>query len=228
MERLIISRPDLAGHCSSSFTVLSRALLKAGAFMRAPAVIAAMWLTTPAEAADIYTTQLLGTTIIHIDGVIQFSDEKKFAPLNYNYAVVWLASEGGNVYSAIEIGRMVWKRGYTTLVTREDYCASACTLIWLSGRKSAIQVRSALCFHEASDKTTGAAADEDVNSYIIAHLKSVGLTDKQAWMLTHAAPPRGLRCATEWWAHQLGFEWQAYLSYFSSASCSARWCEGKP
>ena len=81
MERLIISRPDLAGRCSSSFTVLSRALLKAGAFMRAPIVIAAMWLTTPAEAADIYTTQLLGTTIIHIDGVIQFSDEKKFAPL---------------------------------------------------------------------------------------------------------------------------------------------------
>ena len=147
--------------------------------MRAPAVIAALWLTTPAEAADIYTTQLLGTTIIHIDGVIQFGDEKKFAPLNYNYAVVRLASEGGNVYSAIEIGRMVWKRGYTTLVTREDYCASACTLIWLSGRKSAIQVRSVLCFHEASNKRTGAAADEDVNSYIIAHLKSVGLTDKQ-------------------------------------------------
>jgi hypothetical protein len=176
----------------------------------------------------LYTTQLLGTTIIHIDGVIQFGDEKKFAPLNYNYAVVRLASEGGNVYSAIEIGRMVWKRGYTTLVTREDYCASACTLIWLSGRKSAIQVRSALCFHEASDKLTGAPADEDVNSHIIAHLKSVGLNDKQAWMLTHAAPPQGLRCATEWWAQQLGFVWQTYLSYFSSASCSARWCEGRP
>jgi addiction module HigA family antidote len=59
--------------------------------------------------------------------VVQFGDETKFAPLNYNYAVVRLASEGGNVYSAVEIGRMVWKRGYTTLVTREDYCASACT-----------------------------------------------------------------------------------------------------
>ena len=122
---------------------------------------------------------------------------------------------------------MIWKRGYTTLVTREGYCASACTFIWLSGRKSAIQVGSPLCFHEAFDKNTF-QTNEEANVLIVAYLKTVGLTDKQAWTLTHAAPPAEHRCATTWWARELGFTWQEYPYPLGTATCPARFCVGKP
>ena len=213
---------------SSSFTVLSRSLLKQALSCAALAVLLALWLVSPAQAADItvYKT-FLGPIIIRIDGAIQYGDEKKFEPLRYNYAVVRLSGPGGNVYSAVEIGKMVWTRGYTTLVNRQDGgCGSACTIIWLSGRKSAIQANAILAFHTAYDSRTG-QPDEDANSYIMAHLKTVGLTDRQAWALTHAAPPQGERDATLWWGRELGFSWQDYYS-LSTALCSCRWCVGRP
>jgi hypothetical protein len=69
---------------------------------------------------------------------------------------------------------------------------SACTIIWLSGRKSAIQRYSLLCFHQAFNAQTH-QRDPEADEYIMAHLKTVGLTDKQAWALTHAAPPSEIK-----------------------------------
>ncbi len=51
--------------------------------MRALAVLLLSWLVSPAQAADIYAFNLLGTTIIRIDGTIMPGDEQKFARLNY-------------------------------------------------------------------------------------------------------------------------------------------------
>lgn len=185
-------------------------------------------LVSPAQAADIYAFNFLGTTVIRIVGTIQPGDEQKFARFNHPYAVVRPSGPGGVIGPAVEIGKMIWKRGYTTLVNRQDGgCASACTIIWLSGRKSAIQINSILEFHTAYDKNT-MQPSEEANQYLMDHLMSVGLTRRQASALTHAAPPQGVRDATLWWARELGFEWQNYLSYFGTASCSARWCVGRP
>ena len=92
---------------------------------------AAFWVaTTPARGAEITVSQRLFTTVIHINGTIYVGDEKKFADLNYNYAVVWLTSPGGQVGPAIDIGKMIWKRGWTTL---SIIVARACQLAHLSG-----------------------------------------------------------------------------------------------
>ena len=118
-------------------------------------------------------------------------------------------------------------RRNTTLVNRRDGgCASACAIIWLSGRKSAIQINSHLTFHTAYDKNT-MQTSEEANEYIMDHLMSVGLTKRQAWALTHAAPPAGARDATLWWAQELGFQVQEYFS-LNTVLCPARWCLGKP
>jgi hypothetical protein len=200
-----------------------------GCKLRALPVLVFWWLASPAQAADIYAYNYLGTTVIRIDGLIQPGDEQKFAKLNYAPPVtVRPSGPGGDVVTAIDIGKMIWKRGYTALVYRIDGgCASACTIIWLSGRKSAIQINSILEFHTAYDRQTGQAREE-ANQYIMDHFRSVGLTNRQAWALTHAAPPQRVRDATLWWARELGFEWQDYFSYFGTASCSARWCVGRP
>ncbi len=123
---------------------------------------------------------------------------------------------------------MIWQRGYTTLVFRDNgSCLSACTIIWLSGRKSAIQRHSVLCFHQAFNIQTH-QPDPKADEYIMAHLKTVGLTDKQAWALTHAAPPNDCRMAVEWWARELGFDFKYYPYGLGTAACSARWCVGTP
>jgi hypothetical protein len=59
---------------SSSLSLIGQT----AAVMRALALFATLWLVSPAQAADIYASQLLGTTI-HIDGPIEFGDEHKFA-----------------------------------------------------------------------------------------------------------------------------------------------------
>ena len=207
---------------------ISQSLIaQAAAVMRALSVLMLLWLVSPAKAADIYSYNNWGTTIIRIDGMIQPGDEKQFARLKYDNAVVRLSGPGGAVGPAVEIGKMIWKRGYTTLVNRRDGgCASACTIIWLSGRKSAVQINATLAFHSAYVGETGQVSEE-ANAYIMDHLMSVGLTQKQAWALTHAAPPQGERDATLWWARELAFTWQEYFS-INTALCSARWCVGRP
>jgi membrane-bound ClpP family serine protease len=120
---------------SSSLSLIAQT----AAVMRALALLATLWVS-PAQAADIYASQLLGTTIIHIDGPIEFGDEQKFAKQNYASATVRLTGPGGKIIPAIDIAKVIWKRGYTTLVNRENgRCASARAIIWLSGRKSAVQ-----------------------------------------------------------------------------------------
>jgi hypothetical protein len=200
--------------------------------MRALAVIVFLWMVSPAHAAEMYVSaRWFGGTIIHIDGTINFGDEKKFAAFtHYDPAttIVQLDSLGGSVVSAVEIGRMIWARGYTTVLMKQNVCSSACTLIWLSGRHSIIQRYTPLCFHEAFDNRTG-QSNEDANSYIMAHLKTVGLTDRQASALVHAAPPSSARCATEWWASQLGFTPQIVTSILGGhRACQAKFCLSMP
>src|SRR5208283_3380715 len=111
------------------------------------AVLLLVWSESPARAADISAhTNMWGVTLIDIDGFIEPGDEQKFAKLSYPSAVVRLSGRGGFIGPALDIAGMIWKRGYTTLVWRGGGpCGSACAIIWLHGRKSAVQRNSYLC-----------------------------------------------------------------------------------
>ena len=208
---------------------ISQSLIaQAAAVMRALSAMMPLWLVSPAQAADVYVTFIWGRPVIHVEGVILPGDEKKFAQFSYQYATVRPSGPGGEITTAIAIGKMIWERGYTTLLLRDDgQCNSAFTTIWLSGRKAAVQINSALGFHSSFVAQTGEASEEG-NQLIMAHLETVGLTHKQARALTYAAPPHDVRWAMLWWARELGFSWQYYPLLFGTASCSARWCVGTP
>jgi hypothetical protein len=203
--------------------------------MRFLVLLMVLWLASPAGAAEFYVSaRRFGGTIIHIDGPIYLGDEKKFAAYTQydpESTVVQLNSLGGNVVASLEIGRMIWARGYTTWLNNQSVCASACAFIWFSGRHAIVQRYSTLVFHEPYDPETGKPSPVELDNYILAYLQSVGLTAKQARAILYAAPPGpdSGRYATEGWARQLGFEPQIVTSILGgNRACQAKFCLSVP
>lgn len=162
--------------------------------MLAAAALLAAISATPSRSADINaSSKFWGGTNIYLTGNVSEGDAKRLA--QYSEAAtpisLWLESDGGDVSEAIDIGRMVWQRGWTTVVSRDNgRCASACTIIWLSGRHSVVQVDSELIFHSPYDKRTMQRSDEAIRT-IAEHLKGMGITERQTWALFTSAPPTG-------------------------------------
>ena len=78
--------------------------------------------------------------ILFITGEIFKGDEFKFrdflSEIHAKVAEVRLNSPGGNIYASGEIGRQIRDAGLTTLVdARRDICASACTVLFASGKE---------------------------------------------------------------------------------------------
>ena len=65
--------------------------------------------------------------LIAISGDLAYGDEKKFIDLalSSQKALVVFQSPGGNVFAAIEIGKAIHRKGFTTLVPDGLQCASA-------------------------------------------------------------------------------------------------------
>jgi hypothetical protein len=113
------------------------------------------------------------------------------------------------------------------MLPQADTCASACTYIWLSGRHAVIQRNAALCFHQAYDPNTH-QADPEFDKFLAEYLERRGLTARQAWALATAAPPEDTRCATEWWAMQLGFQPQIVFTFNAMGQCQSKFCLAVP
>jgi len=78
--------------------------------------------------------------ILSITGEIFKGDEFKFRDfldsVRAKAATVRLNSPGGNISASGEIGRQIREAGLTTLVdARRDICASACTVVFASGKQ---------------------------------------------------------------------------------------------
>jgi hypothetical protein len=116
-------------------------------------------------------------------------------------------------------------RGYNTLVENYDGgCASACALIWLSGRQVFVQNSGVLLFHSCYDNVTR-QDDMGCNADVAEHLVKFGYTRTQAWALATATPHDAVRLGTKYWARQLGFSWQTINYLFCGANyCTARFC----
>jgi hypothetical protein len=199
--------------------------------VRCLSLLAALCLATPGQTANIYVTaRLFGGTIIHIDGRINEGDEKNFAHIASRYSagtIVEPDSAGGNVGAALAIADIIWGRGFDTKLSVNDRCSSACTYIWLSGRHAVIQQNSALCFHQPYDPRTN-KTDAELNEYIASRLQRFGLTAMQARALVNAAVPENMRCATEWWAFQLGFQPQDVFTINAMRQCQSKFCLARP
>jgi hypothetical protein len=74
---------------------------------------------------------------VYLNGVIVRGDDARFGQLlegaRAGVATLALASFGGDVKVAMEIGRLVRSRGLQTTVLAGEQCNSACFFIWAGG-----------------------------------------------------------------------------------------------
>lgn len=105
----------------------------------------------PCYAAQISVNQ----STVNISGEIVSDDFVAFQSKTnlLNNATVALRSNGGKLLSATKIGEMIKTKGYSTDV--HEYCASACTLIWMAGRQPYMAPTALIGLHAAYDASTG-------------------------------------------------------------------------
>jgi hypothetical protein len=149
-------------------------------------VLVLMAHTRPASALDIIGKG----DIIFLGGKIKPGDSVEFANFikaapKGTYHSVYLASGGGFIVEAIDIGRIIRQEGLATIVdASKAFCASACTAIFASGVKRVYLNASALAdgvstktlsglgFHDGSNTQSldsnhysGAASALMINAY---------------------------------------------------------------
>lgn len=131
-----------------------------------------------ALAADIAAEPVPGTSnaIISIEGNIESGDEVRFAnvALRTDQAIVVLSSPGGNLVAAMEIGRAIRLKGFSTLVPDGFGCASACAIAWLGGATRYMGPGAKIGFHAASMAGQD-QADSAANAVMGAYLNQLGL-----------------------------------------------------
>jgi hypothetical protein len=202
------------GSCSSG-GLARRYIPVAKVMALAAAVLIA--IAAPAQAAAIYVTWTITHPVIHLVGEIRPGDDQVFASvtkgLQMNSAVS-LNSPGGEVEPAIEIGRLVRERGFSTFVSNPPhYCNSACGMILMSGAHVVIEAKAYVGFHAGNTpQATAMVAD---------YYRELGLTDQQiAFMI--AAPFGGKPLyATLGRARALGFQWATVLAPLGVSQCQA-------
>jgi hypothetical protein len=197
------------------------------------ACITALAFGASAKSAEItLSPRLFGGTLIHLSGQIYQGDEITFANKiaaigNRADTLVWLTSPGGDLVAALRIAEMVRDHGYSTMVNRYGGCASACPLIWFSGRHAIIQRESDLVFHMAFYASNRQPAPDGIFA-VTTYLQTVGLTGAQAGFLANAAAPSEGWRATEAAAHALGFRPQIVSGPFAARMCQAKFCLAIP
>ncbi|MAM35517.1 MAG: hypothetical protein CMH28_10635 [Micavibrio sp.] len=148
------------------------------------------------EASEIFTGPIPHTSsnYIVISGEIRPNDEIRFNQIaqNISNGVVVLASPGGSVIPALEIGKIISERGFKTMVPDNTLCASSCALIWIAGKEKFLDDSSVLGFHAAHIFKEGIAYESGVgNALIGAYLNDLGLSTKAIIFIT-TAPPEGI------------------------------------
>jgi len=124
---------------------------------------------------------------VTISGDIIFGDFVAFQSKtsSLNNAVVVLKGNGGRLLPAIKIGEMIRTKGYTTYVY--EYCASACTLIWLAGLQRYMTPTAMIGLHAAYDTGSGVASGS-ANALVGAYLNKIGLSYDAVLYATSAGP----------------------------------------
>lgn len=148
--------------------------------------------TQTADAAKIQHESLGdGIELITIEGTIVSGDEQKFRRLSVQYdnAVVALASEGGALLPAIEIGKMIRLKEFPTLVLDDYVCTSACALIWIAGSTRFLAPRGRVGFHAGYRDEGGRKVETGLGNALVGrYLTLLNLPEKAVRFATAASP----------------------------------------
>ena len=110
-----------------------------------------------------------------------------------NPQVVIVDGPGGRVFEAVLIGTEIKRRGLATVVPRNRSCASACTIVFLSGRTRSLQSGASLGLHAAADG--GTTADPAGTQLMYGYLSRVGVSKQMAREMA-AVPPDQVKWLT--------------------------------
>jgi murein DD-endopeptidase MepM/ murein hydrolase activator NlpD len=147
---------------------------------------------TASWASSINTMQLSdGTPVIVITGDIEIGDETKFEQFarKYSSAVVALDSSGGRLAPALDIGRSIRIKGYSTAVVSGSICASSCALMWLAGTPRFKSESAKIGFHASYREENGTARETGLGNALIGrYLTLLNLSERAVIFATIAAP----------------------------------------
>lgn len=101
---------------------------------------------------------------------------------------VWLEGPGGDLDVALQLGRLIYDLGFTTLVDKNEECASACALIWLGGAKLYMHPDAKIGFHQAYEGENTASIDG--NALVGHYMSQVGLSASVVRYVMMAPPDR--------------------------------------
>lgn len=132
--------------------------------------------------------------IILISGDIASGDDAAFKRLaiQYDNAVVALDSPGGLLSPALEIGRIIRIKGFSTLVGNSQLCASSCALIWLAGSHRYMAGDGQVGFHASYISDHGVLLETGVGNALIGHYLSQLNLSQKAVIFTTMAPPEDI------------------------------------
>lgn len=158
-------------------------------------------VASPANAADfrVIPSKDGAPSGIILSGDIVPGDAEKFSLIAANQpnAVVFLSSNGGALASAIEIGKVIKIREYSTAVYNGSYCASSCALIWLSGSRRVIYNGGKVGFHASYKDVGGKFIEVGVGNALVGHYLSQLGYDRRAVIFVTSAPPKSISWLTE-------------------------------
>jgi hypothetical protein len=147
---------------------------------------------SPVSAADIVVAPIDDHLFaISIIGNISDGDGNLFREKTkqIGQAVVFLKSPGGDLASGLSIGEQIRAKHFSTSVSFDNICASACALAWLSGVKRTISPRAKVGFHAAYTVDNGVASETAPgNAMVGAYLDRLGISYKGIYSLTSADP----------------------------------------
>jgi hypothetical protein len=160
------------------------------------------------RAATIAVSQVpsADTVMVRVSGTLVLSDAEQFrhTVAGLPKAIIAFHSDGGSVAAAIDIGRQIRLRNFSTLVPDDTRCASACALAWLGGTQRLMGSNTRIGFHAAYDPRSGAETGVG-NALVGAYLSQIGLPDKAIVYVTQA-PPKSMTWLTMSEARQVGID----------------------
>lgn len=159
---------------------------------RFAALLAFLCLAPAAKAAEIQSRDLGdGVHLITVIGTIEAGDEERFRTLalRHEQAIVALASEGGALTPALEIGRLINLRGYVTAVFNSFTCSSACALIWTAGTKRFLHAGGRVGFHASHYESGGRKIEGGIGNALVGrYLTQLGMAERTIVFSTMATP----------------------------------------
>jgi ATP-dependent protease ClpP protease subunit len=159
----------------------------------------ALLMTVTANAATITANPRNGCDVegcydMHIDGIIQLEDSKKFDDVikrnNIKAGVVILNSDGGNMLAGMLIGVAVHDHKFMTYVPQNTFCASMCASIWIAGDKKFVADTGHVGFHQpySKDRRGHMHVDPRAVAFQKEYYAKIGVPKPAADFFTSASP----------------------------------------